>query len=50
MRKLYLEPVSETFEVRLEGGLCLSGGKAGEEGKPGAEFDPSEDIYDYDDL
>ena len=50
MKKLYLEPVSETCEIRLEGGLCLSGGKAGEEGKPGAEFDPNEDIYDYDDL
>lgn len=50
MKKLYLEPVLETFEVRLEGGLCLSGGKAGEEGKPGAEFDPIKDIYEYDGL
>lgn len=33
--------------VYIEGLICLSGGEAGDEGKPGAVFDPDEgDIFE----
>ena len=49
MKRTYQEPLSETFEILIEGGICLSGGKAGDDGKPGADFN-SDDIYEVDDL
>ena len=49
MKRTYQEPVSEAFEILIEGEICLSGGKAGGDGKPGADFD-SDDIYEVDDL
>ena len=50
MKQLYQEPVSESFEIVLEGLVCLSGGQAGESGRPGSKFDPNDDVYDYDGL
>jgi hypothetical protein len=49
MKRTYQEPVSEAFEILIEGEICLSGGDAGDAGKPGADFD-SDDIYEVDDL
>ena len=47
MKIIYLEPSIRYFGVCIEGLICLSGGEAGDDGKPGAEFD-SEDgsIFD----
>ena len=50
MKKIYQEPITETYEIIIESMCCLSGGKAGGDGKPGADFDPYEDIYDGGDL
>ena len=46
MKKIYLEPVTVTRGIMIEGMFCLSGGQAGGDGKPGADFDPDKDIYD----
>ncbi len=47
MKKNYLEPSVRTYLISTGGMICISGGKAGDEGKPGADFDPNEgDIYD----
>ena len=47
MKRTYQVPESEAFEMILEGEILLSGGKAGEPGRPGGDLD---DIYEYEDL
>ena len=49
MKRTYQAPVTDALEIRFEGNYCLSGGEAGDRGKPGADFD-SDDIYEWDDL
>lgn len=51
MRKVYQEPLVETFRLVFEGAVCQTGGKAGGSGQPGADFDPDDDdIYDGGDI
>ena len=47
MKKVYLKPVTLTRGLVIENRVCLSGGKAGGDGKPGADFDDG-DIFEYD--
>ena len=47
MKKYYQEPALRIYTIRTVGVICLSGGKVGGEGKPGADFD-SDDIFDGD--
>jgi len=47
MKRTYQVPESEALEMILEGEILLSGGKAGEPGRPGGDL---EDIYEYEDL
>ena len=47
MKRTYQVPESEAFEMILEGEILLSGGKAGNPGRPGGDLD---DIYEYEDL
>lgn len=47
MKKIYLEPVLRARDILIEGEICLSGGQAGGDGKPGADFNPDNgDIFD----
>lgn len=47
MEKIYQKPVLRAFNLHIEGMICLSPGKVGGDGEPGAGFDPSDgDIYD----
>ena len=46
MKLLYQKPTTRNFELQFESVICLSGGKAGESGDPGASFDPNDDIFD----
>ena len=50
MKRSYQEPFSEAYEIIPEAAICIYGGRAGGDGKPGAEFDPDSDIYDVDVL
>ena len=50
MKRTYQPPFSEAYEIIPEADICIYGGKAGGNGKPGADFDPDSDIYEYDDL
>jgi hypothetical protein len=50
MKRTYQEPWAEAYEIIPEAAICIYGGRAGGNGKPGAEFDPDSDIYDYDGL
>ena len=47
MKKVYLKPVTVTRGLFTESRVCLSGGQAGGDGKPGADFG-SGDIFEYD--
>ncbi len=47
MKRAYQVPESEALEMLLEGEILLSGGKAGEPGRPGGDLD---DSYELDDL
>lgn len=47
MKRAYQVPESEALEMILEGEILLSGGKAGEPGRPGGDLD---DSYELDDL
>lgn len=47
MKRTYQVPESEAFEMILEGEILLSGGKAGEPGRPGGKLD---EIYEEDEL
>lgn len=47
MKKIYLEPLSIPFGIVIEAMVCLSGGQAGGDGKPGADFNNG-DIFEYD--
>ena len=46
MRKSYLQPLMRTLGFHFEGVICLSGGQLGDQGDPGALFDPENDIFD----
>ena len=50
MKRTYQEPLAEAYEIIPEAAICIYGGRAGGNGKPGAEFDPDSDIYDVDVL
>ena len=50
MKRTYQEPWAEAYEIIPEAAICIYGGRAGGNGKPGAEFDPDSDIYDVDVL
>ncbi len=51
MKVFYLSPSAKVVPVCSEGLICLSGGRSGGEGKPGADFDPDlGDINDYGDF
>lgn len=47
MKRAYQVPESEALEMILEGEILLSGGKAGERGRPGGDLD---DSYELEDL
>ena len=47
MKRTYQVPESEALEIIIEGEILLSGGKAGEPGRPGGSLDES---YELDDL
>ena len=47
MNLTYQAPESEALEMILEGEILLSGGKAGEPGRPGGDLD---DSFELDDL
>ena len=47
MKRSYQVPESEALEMVLEGEILLSGGKAGELGRPGGDPD---DSFELDDL
>ena len=49
MKANYEQPVAELFVLFSEENFCLSGGKVGEEGDPGAKFD-GDDIFEGGDL
>ena len=49
MKRTYQEPQTEVFVIVSEGSICLNYGKAGGDGKPGADFDSS-DIFDGGDI
>jgi hypothetical protein len=46
MKKNYQEPSVRTYCISVGGMICVSGGKPGGSGQPGAKFDPEEDIYE----
>lgn len=51
MKAIYEKPFTDVFEIRIEGNYCLSGGRPGGDGDPGAAFDPDyDDIFDGGDL
>ena len=50
MKKYYQQPTADAFNIVFEGAVCLTGGRVGEWGDPGARFDPEEDIYDGGEL
>ena len=45
MKKNYQEPSVRTYCISVGGMICVSGGKPGDNGKPGPEFE-DDDIYD----
>ena len=47
MKKIYQEPVLRIYTIGTVGVICLSGGKVGGEGTPGAGFE-SDDIFEGD--
>ena len=50
MKRTYQEPWTDAYEIIPEADICIYGGKAGGNGKPGADFDPDSDIYDFEGL
>ena len=45
MKKNYQEPSVRTYCISIGGMICVSGGDAGDSGKPGPQFG-DDDIYD----
>ena len=45
MEKYYQEPQLRIYTLGVESMICISGGVAGGDGKPGAEFTP-DDIFE----
>ena len=47
MKAIYKQPLTDVVVLLSENNFCVSGGRVGGEGDPGALFDPENDgIYD----